>query len=75
MSKRTQNEKKFGQWEELPGGGRLYRLGVAGHSIGPMDVLIAATALENDLPLVTDNPEGFQRVPRLSCLTWCGETF
>ena len=30
MSTRTQNEKKFGQWEELPGGGRRYRLDVAG---------------------------------------------
>lgn len=30
MSTRTQNEKKFGQWEELPGGGRRYRLEVSG---------------------------------------------
>ena len=30
MSTRRQNEKKFGQWEELPGGGRRYRLDVAG---------------------------------------------
>ena len=30
MSTRHQNEKKFGQWEELPGGGRRYRLDVAG---------------------------------------------
>ena len=30
MSTRTQNEKKFGQWEELPGGGRRYRLDMAG---------------------------------------------
>jgi len=48
-------------------------LEAAGHPIGPMDVLIAATALENDLPLVTNNLDEFQRVPRLSCLTWCGE--
>ena len=26
MSTRTQNEKKFGQWEELPGGGRCHLL-------------------------------------------------
>jgi hypothetical protein len=32
VSTRTQNEKKFGQWEELPGGGRRYRLEVAGRS-------------------------------------------
>lgn len=49
-------------------------LEVAGHPIGPMDVLIAATALENDLPLVTNNLDEFQRVPRLRCLTWCGES-
>jgi hypothetical protein len=30
MSIRQQNEKKFGQWEELPGGGRRYRLEVTG---------------------------------------------
>jgi len=27
---REQNEKKFGAWTELPGGGRLYRLEIAG---------------------------------------------
>jgi len=32
MSTRTQNEKKFGQWEELPGGGRRYRKDVTGRS-------------------------------------------
>ena len=30
MSTRVQNEKKFGQWDELPGGGRRYRLDVQG---------------------------------------------
>ena len=30
MSIRKQNEKKFGQWEELPGTGRRYRLDVSG---------------------------------------------
>jgi len=30
MSTRAQNEKKFGQWEELPGTGRRYRLDVSG---------------------------------------------
>ena len=30
MSTRTQNEGKFGHWEELAGGGRRYRLDVAG---------------------------------------------
>jgi len=30
MSTRVQNEQKFGQWEELPGGGRRYWLAVTG---------------------------------------------
>jgi hypothetical protein len=30
MSTRAQNEKKYGRWEELAGGGRRYRLEVAG---------------------------------------------
>lgn len=30
MSTRAQNERKFGAWEELPGGGRRYRFDVAG---------------------------------------------
>ena len=29
MSTRTQNEKKFGNWEDLPGGGRRYWLDVS----------------------------------------------
>jgi hypothetical protein len=32
MSTRTQNEKKFGNWDELPDGRRLYRLDVPGRS-------------------------------------------
>lgn len=30
MSTRAQNEKKFGQWDELPDGRRRYRLDVPG---------------------------------------------
>ena len=30
MSTRTQNEKKFGRWDKLPGGRRRYRLDVPG---------------------------------------------
>jgi hypothetical protein len=30
MSSRTQNEKKFGAWEELPNGGRRYWPDIAG---------------------------------------------
>jgi hypothetical protein len=32
VSTRAQNEAKFGAWEELSGGGRRYRLDVAGRS-------------------------------------------
>lgn len=32
MSTRAQNEMKFAWWDELPGGGRRYRLDVAGRS-------------------------------------------
>ena len=32
MSSRRQNEKKFGRWEDLPGGGRQYHLDVTGRS-------------------------------------------
>jgi len=32
MSTRRQNEKKFQRWENLPSGGRLYRLEVRGRS-------------------------------------------
>lgn len=41
-----------------------------GHSIGPMDVLIAATALEYGLTLVTGNLGEFQRVAGLKCESW-----
>ena len=30
MTTRIQNEKKFRSWEDLPGGGRIYRLDVYG---------------------------------------------
>ena len=32
MSTRSQNERKFGQWNDLPDGGRRYRLDVRGRS-------------------------------------------
>ncbi len=46
------------------------RLEAKGTSIGAMDILIAATALEHNLPIVTNNLREFQRVPGLQCLTW-----
>ena len=30
MRTRVQNEKKFGQWQEMPGGGRRYWIDVSG---------------------------------------------
>jgi hypothetical protein len=30
VSSKAQNERKFGKWDELPNGGRLYRLEVLG---------------------------------------------
>ena len=45
-------------------------LETAGRSIGPMDVLIAATALEYALPVITGNLAEFQRVPGLQCASW-----
>ncbi len=42
----------------------------AGTPIGPMDLLIASTALEFKLPLVTGNLREFQKVPGLICETW-----
>ena len=45
-------------------------LGRAGKPIGPMDLLIAATALEFQLPIVTGNLREFQKVPGLTCETW-----
>ncbi len=41
-----------------------------GLPIGPMDILIAATALEHHLTVVTHNLGEFQRVPGLKCVTW-----
>ncbi len=32
VQKRRQNERKFSNWEELPGGGRRYWYDVKGHS-------------------------------------------
>jgi tRNA(fMet)-specific endonuclease VapC len=45
-------------------------LEASGQPIGPMDLLIAATALERGLPLVSGNLTEFQRVPGLICHDW-----
>jgi tRNA(fMet)-specific endonuclease VapC len=45
-------------------------LEAAGTPIGPHDVLIAATALRHQAPLVTRNVREFGRVPGLQCVNW-----
>ena len=41
-----------------------------GQLVGDADILIAATALENDLPVVTNNESHFNRIPGLHVLNW-----
>lgn len=41
-----------------------------GMGIGPLDTLIAGTALAHGLTLVTHNLSEFQRVPGLTCIDW-----
>jgi tRNA(fMet)-specific endonuclease VapC len=45
----------------------LYKLG---QLIGDADILIAATALENGLPVVTNNESHFSRISGLQVLNW-----
>ena len=44
-----------------------------GKPIGDMDIFIAATALENDLILVTGNSKHFSRIPGLKIENWMEE--
>ncbi|HMP75343.1 MAG TPA: PIN domain-containing protein [Kiritimatiellia bacterium] len=41
-----------------------------GMPIGPLDVLIAATALEASVGLITGNLAEFSRIPDLACRSW-----
>ena len=41
-----------------------------GDAIGPLDTLIAGTALAHDASLVTRNVREFARVPRLNVVNW-----
>lgn len=45
-------------------------LEAAGKGIGPMDLLIAATALEHRLTLASGNVAEFERVPGLEAVNW-----
>ncbi len=46
------------------------RLKIQGQPIGPYDILIAATALEHQLIMVTDNQREFDRVSGLQTENW-----
>ena len=46
------------------------QLEARGEVIGPLDMLIAAHALSEDLVLVTNNEKEFQRVPSLKIENW-----
>ena len=48
---------------------RVY-LELLGSRIGELDLLIAAHALHEDLPLVTNNRAEFRRVPGLKVESW-----
>jgi len=41
-----------------------------GQIIGDADILIAATALENNLPIITNNEKHFNRISGLQILNW-----
>jgi tRNA(fMet)-specific endonuclease VapC len=47
-----------------------YDLEKKGQVIGPLDMLIAAHALSNDIVLVTNNEKEFQRVSHLRIENW-----
>ena len=53
--------------------GRIrHALEMTGQTIGPMDMLIAAIALANDLVLVTHNTNEFSRITDLEVVDWVG---
>jgi tRNA(fMet)-specific endonuclease VapC len=56
--------------EALRAGDLLANLADRGEPIGLEDVLIAATALENGLTVVTRNLKHFARIPGLSSASW-----
>lgn len=60
----------FGSVATAPYGQIRAELTRRGQPIGPLDFLIAATALAQDLTLVTNNTGEFQRVPGLRLEDW-----
>jgi len=47
-------------------------LKISGQSIGPLDTLIAGTALAHNATLVTHNVKEVRRVPGLTVIDWFG---
>lgn len=60
----------FAESEALAAASIRFELERIGQPIGPMDTLIAATALANNCTLVTHNTREFSRVPNLDCVDW-----
>ena len=60
----------FGQSAAHEYGRLRSRLEQAGQVIGPLDLLIAAHAVAENLTLVTNNERGFQRIPNLKIENW-----
>lgn len=46
------------------------QLQARGHPIGPLDMLIAAQALSQNVPIVTNNVREFERIEGLSVENW-----
>lgn len=61
---------EFGQGASVEYGKIRVALERAGRPIGPMDMLIAAHALDLSVPLVTNNAREFSRVPGLRIENW-----
>jgi tRNA(fMet)-specific endonuclease VapC len=61
---------EFGQGASVEYGRIRVILERAGRPIGPMDMLIAAHALDLGIPLVTNNSSEFSRVPGLRIENW-----
>ncbi|MEE8367938.1 MAG: PIN domain-containing protein, partial [Thermoanaerobaculia bacterium] len=60
----------FGAEEARTGGRIRAQLERAGTPIGPLDTLIAATALRHNATLVTRNLDEFRRVEGLAVIDW-----
>lgn len=60
----------FGQKESAIAANIRFKLERAGTSIGPYDILIAATALSHNGTLVSNNTKEFQRITKLQLINW-----